>query len=122
MHANSRDLGSPLSNISKPRSTAVCVKRDGSSLRGRGGLVSSRAHVSKEINAETAPSPEKDSIPLSQETNFDLVPSLVSEPEIGMFPDVCLVPTSKGSQVPRVQRLLTHLLSLSLLPCPRVKR
>lgn len=55
-YGRSRDSGLSLPNVSKTSSGAACVTRGGSSLRGRGGSVTVRAHGSRNISDETAPS------------------------------------------------------------------
>lgn len=66
-------------------------------MRGRGGLVSSMAHFTREINVGISLFPEKDSIPLSQEIHSDLVPSLIPVPERGTSPNAYLVSAPKES-------------------------
>lgn len=101
MHANPRDLGTRLPNISKPITTAACVTRGGSSSRGRGGMVSARGHVSRAHNAEMATFPEKELFVPSLETDTD--PETLSAPgkEKSMHADasLALVPKEASSLV-----------------------
>lgn len=83
VHAKSRDPSSILPNVSKVRNNFACVTRGGSSMRGRGGSITVRAHVSMNLDPETTHLFDKVSFPASQNDNPILADPLETGPEIG---------------------------------------
>lgn len=102
VHANPRDLGTRLPNVSKPVTTAACATRGGSSLRARGGMVSARGHVSGAHSTKTATFPEKELLLPSLETNTDPETLSALGKEKSMLADasLALVPKEASSLVP----------------------
>lgn len=95
-HAKSRDLGSLLPNISKVRNNSACVTHGGSSMRGRGGSITVRAHVSMNLDPETTHLFDKVSFPASQNDNPILADPLETGPEIGTPSESRLFSVSRG--------------------------
>lgn len=97
VHAKSRDPSSILPNVSKVRNNFACVTRGGSSMHGRGGSFTTRAHISRNLDAKLVFPFDKACFPVSQDDNPVFTDPLETGPELGMPSKAYLLSASEGA-------------------------
>lgn len=107
VHAKPCDPGSSLANVSNVRNHSAWVTRGSSSMRGRGGSVTTRAQGTRNIEDETT-------------SSFEKVPFHVPQDDLPVFADLLWAGMERGTSS-NARLLMAPKGALTLVPFPSPK-